>query len=164
MSLSIATNLSALQAHNYLSATSDAAATAVQRLSSGFKINSASDNPSGLVISEGMKAQISGLGQAIDNTTHAMNMVKTAEGAMAEINKLLNNIRDVTVHAQNTGVNDPNAIAADQAQVDKMVGASTASPPPPSSTARTCSTARPPASNCSWAPTTARPPASTCPT
>ncbi len=68
-----------------------------------------------------MKAQISGLGQAMANTQEADNMVKTAEGAMAQINSLLNNIRDLTVNAQNTGVNDANAIAADQAQSDQMV-------------------------------------------
>ncbi len=121
MSLSIVTNLAALQANTYLNQTSNAEATAVQRLSSGYKINSAADDPAGLVISEGMKAQISGLGQAMDNTQEADNMVKTAEGAMAQINSLLNNIRDLTVNAQNTGVNDANAIAADQAQSDQMV-------------------------------------------
>ncbi len=121
MSLRINTNVNALAAHRFMAATDNVMGKAVQKLSSGFRINSAADDPAGLVISEGFRAIASGLGQALANTQHATNLVKTAEGALQEVNNLLRTMRDVTVHAANTGVNDADALAADQAQIDKMV-------------------------------------------
>ncbi len=117
MALRINTNVGALTAHRYLSATDSALSKSVERLSSGYRINVAADDPAGLVISEGLRAQVSGLGQALANTQHAINLVKTAEGALAEVHTLLRTMRDLAVHAANTGVNDAPAIAADQAQI-----------------------------------------------
>jgi len=100
-----------------LSASDTAVAKSIERLSSGFRINNAGDDPAGLVISEKLRAQISGLGQAIKNAGDAVNMVKTAEGALGEVNRLLRSMRDLAVHAANTGANDTASLAADQAQI-----------------------------------------------
>lgn len=117
MSLRINLNSAALTAHRQLAATDNALSKSIERLSSGFKINSAGDDPAGLVISEKLRAQVSGLNQAIKNAGDAVNMVKTAEGALAEVNRLLRSMRDLAVHAANTATNDTASLAADQAQV-----------------------------------------------
>jgi len=117
MSLRINLNSAALTAHRQLAATDSALSKSIERLSSGFKINSAGDDPAGLVISEKLRAQVSGLNQAVRNAGDAVNMVKTAEGALAEVNRLLRSMRDLAVHAANTATNDTASLAADQAQV-----------------------------------------------
>lgn len=117
MSLRINNNSAALTAHRNLSTSDSALNTSIERLSSGFKINSAADNPAGLVISEKLRAQVSGLGQAISNAGDAVNMVKTAEGALNQVNTLLRSMRDLAVHAANSGANDAAATQADQAQI-----------------------------------------------
>lgn len=117
MSLRINLNSAALTASRNLAGTDSALSKSIERLSSGFKINSAGDDPAGLVISEKLRAQVSGLQQAIQNAGDAVNMVKTTEGALNEVNNLLRSMRDLAVHAANTGANDTAAIAADQSQI-----------------------------------------------
>ena len=117
MSLRINLNSAALTAHRNLSGADNAMGKNIERLSSGFKINSAGDDPAGLVVSEKLRAQVGGLGQAIRNASDAVNMVKTAEGALGEVNRLLRSMRDLAVHAANTGVTDEASITADQAQI-----------------------------------------------
>ena len=112
MALRINTNIGAMTAHRFLNQTDNLLSKSVEKLSSGYRINVAADDPSGLVISEGLRANASGLGVALGNTQHAINMIKTAEAAMADINSLLRTMRDLAVHAANTGVNDADAIAA----------------------------------------------------
>src|SRR4030081_3861803 len=97
MSLSITNNIMSLTAQNSLSKTSNALATSLQRLSSGLKINSGADGPAALVISQEQQAQIAGLQTAIDNTSKAINMVQTAEGALGTINQLLTKIRSLAL-------------------------------------------------------------------
>ena len=121
MSLRINLNAAALTAHRMLSGTDNALGKSIERLSSGYRINSAGDDPAGLVISEKLRAQVSGLGQAIKNAGDAVNMVKTAEGALNEVNTLLRSMRDLAVHASNSGANDATAIAADQSQIDNAI-------------------------------------------
>ena len=84
-------------------------------------MNSAADDPSGLVISEQMRAQADGLAQAIRNSHDGTNLVKTAEAALNEVHSLLRQMRTLAVHAANSGVNSDEAVAADQAQLDKAV-------------------------------------------
>jgi len=93
----------------------------IQRLSSGLRINSAADDAAGLVISESLRAQSSGLTQATANTNNAINLVKTAEGALNEVHSLLINIRSLVVHAANIGANDPTALKADQDSIASAV-------------------------------------------
>ena len=121
MSLRINFNAAALQAHRQLSGTDNALGKSIERLSSGFKINSAGDDPAGLVISEKLRAQVGGLGQAIRNAGDAVNMVKTAEGALNEVHSLLRSMRDLAVHAANTGATDAPSVAADQAQITNAI-------------------------------------------
>src|SRR5207249_5299802 len=121
MSLRINTNVTAINALNNLQQTSNAVATSIERLSSGLRINRAEDDPAGLIISEGLRAQIDGLNQAISNSQDAGNVIKTAEGGLSTVNDLLRNIRTLAVHAANTGVNDQVAVQADQTQIASAI-------------------------------------------
>jgi flagellin len=93
----------------------------LERLSSGFRINRAADDPAGLIISENLRAQISGLGQAINNSNNAVNVVKTAEAALDEVLKQLRSIRTLALDALNTGSSDAVARAADQTQIKSSI-------------------------------------------
>ncbi len=117
MSLGIANNVTALNAQHNLTRSSDKLNTSIERLSSGFKINRGADGPAALVISEKQRAQISGLRAAVDNTEKAVAVVQTAEGALNEINSLLVQVRSLAIDSANTGVNDEDALAANQAEI-----------------------------------------------
>jgi len=123
MSLRINLNSAALQSSRVLRSNDDMVTRSIERLSSGYKINRAADNPAGLAISEALRAQIGGLKQAISNTQDAVNMVKTAEGALTEVHSLLRSMRDLAVHALNTGAVDATQLAADQAQIRSAIEA-----------------------------------------
>ena len=120
MSLRINQNISAVTAHRWLQSNDSAMAKSIERLSSGFRINSAADDAAGLVISETLRTQISGLGVAQNNTQDAINMIKTTEKALDEVTNQLRNIRDLSLHAANANGN-ASLIAADQAQVNKAL-------------------------------------------
>jgi len=117
MSLGIANNVGALNAQNNLNRSQSNLNTSIERLSTGFRVNRGSDGPAALVISETQRAQISGLRTAIDNTERAVSVVQTAEGALGEINNLLVQVRSLAIDSANTGVNDENALAANQAEI-----------------------------------------------
>ncbi|GIV15379.1 MAG: B-type flagellin [Armatimonadota bacterium] len=117
MSLRINTNTAAMNALRNLTNTSDMFARSIERLSSGLRINRGADDPAGLIISENLRAQMVGLAQATSNAQDAANLVKTAEGALDEIHNLLRTMRQLAVHAANTGVNDLTAVQADQTQI-----------------------------------------------
>src|SRR5688572_32220398 len=117
MSLRINTNISALNSLRNLQEVSGNVSNSIERLSSGLRINRAADDPAGLIISESLRSQIDGLNQAISNSQDASNLIKSAEGALTEVNSLLRNIRQLAVHAANTGVNDQVAVQADQTQI-----------------------------------------------
>jgi flagellin len=121
MSLRINTNVTALNALRNLDQTSSTVSKSIERLSSGLRINNASDDPAGLIISEGLRSQIDGLNQAISNSQDANNLIKTAEGGLTEVNSLLRSIRTLAVHAANTGANDANAAQADQQQIQSAI-------------------------------------------
>ncbi len=117
MSLVLANNVGALTAQHNLNRSSTALGKSLERLSSGFKVNRGADGPSALVISEKQRSQIAGLRQAIENTEKAVSMVQTAEGALNEINSLLVKIRGLALDSANAGVNDDDALAANQAEI-----------------------------------------------
>ena len=117
MALTIANNVASLNAQHKLNTSSMSLAKSVERLASGFKINRGADGPAALVISEKQRAQIAGLNAAIANTEKAVSMVQTAEGALNEINSLLVKIRSLAIDSANTGVNDDDALAANQAEI-----------------------------------------------
>ncbi len=122
MGLRINLNTAALNAHRWLGVNDSSLSKSIERLSSGFRINVTADDPAGLVISEGLRAQAQGLGQALVNTSHAVNLIKTSEAAMQEIHNILRQMRDLAVHAANAGANETEAIAADQAQIESAIG------------------------------------------
>ena len=121
MSLRINLNDAGLMAHRRLTQTDAAVTKAIERLSSGFRVNTAADDPAGLAISENLRAQLGGIQTAIKNSQDAINMVKTAEGALTEVHTLLRSMRDLAVHASNAGVNNPTTLAADQAQIQSAL-------------------------------------------
>ena len=87
-SFRVNTNISAMGALRNLSNANAMFSQSVTRLSTGMRINSGADDPAGLQISEGFRAQISGIDQALRNNSDAMNFAKTAEGALSEVNRL----------------------------------------------------------------------------
>ncbi|HVL39991.1 MAG TPA: flagellin [Fimbriimonadaceae bacterium] len=117
MSLRINTNIPAMRALRHLDNTNIEMSGSIARLSSGLRINSAADDPAGLIISEGMRSQIKGISQAIRNSQDAVNMAKTAEGALDEIQRLLLGMRSLAVHSANTAVVDAASLQANQTQV-----------------------------------------------
>jgi flagellin len=117
MSLRINHNLAALNGNRNLKTTSEALTKSMQKLSSGFRINQAADDPAGLVISEQFRSQIAGLNRAIQNSEGSISMIQTAEGALTEINSLLISMRELAIHAANEGFNDVDQLAADQAEI-----------------------------------------------
>ena len=117
MSFRINTNTTALNALRNLGNNSDLLSQSITKLSTGLRINSAADDPAGLIISEKYKAQIGGLDQAIKNSQDGVNYAKTADGALAEVSNLLLTARSLAVAAANTGTLSATAIQADQAQI-----------------------------------------------
>ncbi len=117
MGLTLLNNISALTAQNSLTNSSGLLSQTLQRLSTGVKINSGQDGPAALVISQEQQAQVIGLQTAISNASKAVSLVQTAEGALSEINDLLNQIRGLALDSANQAVNDAPALAANQAQV-----------------------------------------------
>ena len=97
----INTNTAAMNTYTKYSAAANAKASALEKLSSGSRINSAADDAAGLAISNKMTAQISGMKQARANAQDGISLIQTAEGALEETNKMLNRMRDLTLQAAN---------------------------------------------------------------
>src|SRR5947209_15826805 len=117
----INTNVSSLTAQRGLATSQKSLADTLQRLSSGLRINRGADDPAGLIASEGLRSEISGIHQAIDNSSRASNVISTAEGALNEVASLLLNIKSLVVQAANSGALSPDEIKANQLQVDSAV-------------------------------------------
>jgi flagellin len=119
MSLRIQNNVEAFNAHRNLSGTGDRLATAMERLSSGYRINRAADDAAGLAISERLRGQIGGLDQAQRNAQDAVSLVQTAEGSLTEVHEMLHRIRDLAVQYKNGSLsaNDRTAI---QSEVNQL--------------------------------------------
>lgn len=106
MSLRIQTNIEAFNAHRNLVSTSEAAGKAMERLSSGYRINRAADDAAGLAISERLRAQVKGIGQAQRNTQDAVSVVQTAEGALNEVHSMLQRTRELAVQYKNGSLSE----------------------------------------------------------
>ena len=113
-------NISALNANRNLQNTDRALKTSLERLSSGLRINRASDDAAGLTISENLRSQVNGLNRAIDNASDAINLVNTAEGALIETTNRLQRIRELSVQAAN-GTNDSVALQAIQDEIETSI-------------------------------------------
>lgn len=94
-------NMTALNANRQLSITNTNLARSTEKLSSGYRINRASDDAAGLSISEKMRGQIRGLKQASTNAQDGQSLIQTAEGAMGEIHSVLQRMRELTVQNKN---------------------------------------------------------------
>ena len=94
-------NMTALNANRQLGVTNTNIARSTEKLSSGYRINRASDDAAGLSISEKMRGQIRGLKQASTNAQDGQSLIQTAEGAMNEIHSALQRMRELTVQAKN---------------------------------------------------------------
>jgi flagellin len=113
-------NIMAFNAYRNLSSTNGALGKSLEKLSSGYRINRAADDAAGLVISQGLRAQVSGLRVATRNAQDGVSVVQTAEGALTEVHSMLQRIRDLVVQAANTASNDVNARTAAQNEIDAL--------------------------------------------
>jgi flagellin len=114
-------NVAAFNAYRNTTASSNGLSKTLEKLSSGFRINRAADDAAGLVISQNLRAQISGLRTATRNVQDGISVVQTAEGALNEVHSMLTRMRELAVQASNTGANDADAVAAAQAEVDSLI-------------------------------------------
>ncbi len=121
MTLRINHNTAAMNTHRNLTVNDQMLMRSLERLSSGLKVNRAADGAANLIISEQMRAQISGIQQAIDNSQTAIGMIQTTESAMTEVNNLLVKIRQLGVHAANEGANDKVMLEADQFEINNAL-------------------------------------------
>ena len=101
MSLRIQNNVAAFNAQRQLVGNSDALGKAMEKLSSGYRINRAGDDAAGLAISEKLRGQIGGLAQAGRNAQDAVSLVQTAEGALNEVHSMLQRVRELAVQYKN---------------------------------------------------------------
>lgn len=101
MSISLLTNTTSLQAQQNLAKTQNTLSSSIARLSSGMRINSASDDAAGLGISSTLKAQIASLGQAQRNTNDGVSMSQVAEGGMSSMQDIVSRMRELAVESAN---------------------------------------------------------------
>ena len=121
MGLRINHNLASLGAALNLGRANEALSHSLAKLSTGLKINKASDGPADLIISEKFRSQINSISKAVENTQNAISMLSTAEGALAEVNALLNKMQGLALKATQTGTQSPDEIAASQAEIDSAL-------------------------------------------
>ena len=119
----INTNVPSLVAQNRLQASNSDLNSALTRLSTGLRINSGKDDPAGLIASEALRSEITGLNKAVTNTRRAGQIITTADSAMGQINSLLNDVRGLVVEAANTGALSSEEISANQLQIDSSLEA-----------------------------------------
>jgi flagellin len=113
-------NIMAFNAYRNLATTQGQMAKSLEKLSSGYRINRAADDASGLVISQGLRAQVSGLQQATRNAQDGVSVVQTAEGALNEVHSMLNRVRDLIIQSANTASSDSNARQAAQNEITQL--------------------------------------------
>jgi flagellin len=119
MSMTINTNLASLTAQNNQSMSANALQTAITRLSSGLRINSAADDAAGLAISDRMTAQINGLNQAAQNANDGISLAQTADGALSSVSDNLQRIRELAVQSANA-TNSASDRASIQLEVSQL--------------------------------------------
>ncbi|MCL5255592.1 MAG: flagellin FliC [Gammaproteobacteria bacterium] len=119
MSLFVNTNVSSLNAQRQLQSSSNGLDTAFERLSSGFRINSAADDAAGLQITNRMTSQVEGLNQAVRNANDGISVAQVAEGALQESTNMLQRMRELVIQADN-GVNDDAELEAIQQEIDEL--------------------------------------------
>ena len=121
MALRVNSNVAALNALRHLNHTEKELSRNLERLSSGRRLNRAADGPAELVISEQMKAQITGLEQSIRNSETSISMIQTTEGALSEVSSILINLRQLAVHSANEATNDEKMLQANQGEIENLL-------------------------------------------
>jgi flagellin len=119
MSLTVNTNIAALNAQRNLNNTQNSLSMSMQRLSSGLRINTASDDVAGYAISEKLQGQINGLGQAQQNTQDAVSLAQTAQGSLNEVEQMLQRVRELAVQYKN-GTNSESSKEAIVSEVGQL--------------------------------------------
>lgn len=119
--LGVNNNISSLFANNQLNKSVFANRSSLQKLSSGYKINAAKDNPAGLIISEYLRSQLGGIETAMRNSQEAYNTLSIAEGGMNEMSSMLTNMRSLAIASLNTGVASSGMISANQSELNGML-------------------------------------------
>jgi flagellin len=124
MGLRIQNNVEAFNAHRQLVNTGNKAAKAMEKLSSGYRINRAADDAAGLAISQKMRGQIGGIAQAQRNAQDGVSLVQTAEGALGEVHAMLQRVRDLKVQFENgtLSATDKDSITAEVKQLGLEIG------------------------------------------
>ena len=117
----INTNVSSLIAQRVLRRNNDALGKSLERLSTGLRINKGADDPAGLIASENLRSEKTGLTQAIANAERAANIIGTAEGGLSEISSLLNELQTLVGQSANTGGLSSEEVEANQLQVDSIL-------------------------------------------
>ena len=131
MALRVNTNVSAISAQSVLKRNLGAVGRELERLSSGLRVNRAADNASGLVISEVMRGEISGLNQNVQNAEHAANLIQVAEGSLQEVSNILVRMRELAMQSANSTLNNSNReslvaeFASLRAEIDRIAEATT---------------------------------------
>ena len=113
-------NIMAFNAYRNLSVSENQLGKSLEKLSSGYRINRAADDAAGLVISQNLRAQISGLTVATRNAQDGVSVTQTADGALGQVANMLQRMRDLAVQASNTGSTDANAAAAAQQEINAL--------------------------------------------
>jgi flagellin len=116
----INTNISAIRAANASNAASKMLGTAMERLSSGKRLNSAKDDAAGLAIATSMTAQVRGMNQAIRNSNDGIALAQTAEGALGEVTNMLQRVRELAVQSSSGTYQDATDRAYMQSEVDEL--------------------------------------------
>lgn len=119
MAINVSTNVSAMTAQRYLNSAADGTQKSMERLSSGYKINSARDDAAGLQISNRLTAQSRGLDMAVKNANDGISIAQTAEGAMNETTNILQRMRDLSLQSSN-GSNSRSERQAIQEEVSAL--------------------------------------------
>ena len=121
MPLGMKNNIASINAINHLAKAQNELSDSLKRLSSGQRVNSGADDPSGLILSESLRAQVASAQQALQNSEFSLSLVQTAEGALVEVNNLLIEMRQLATTAANEGATDYNALLTLQFQIHKAI-------------------------------------------
>ena len=131
MPLRVNNNISAINVQRSINRTTTELTRQLERLSTGMRVNRASDDASGLAVSEGMRSELAGLGQNVRNAEQAFNMLQVAEGSLQEVNNILVRMRELTVQGASSTLNNSNreSVAAEfnqlRLEVDRIAQATT---------------------------------------
>ena len=115
----ISHNLLAMNSKRQLGITNRSKAKSTEKLSSGYRINRAADDEAGLAISEKMRRQIRGMSQGVENTQDGVSLCQVADGALAEINEMLNRMTKLSIQAAN-GTNSESDRAEIQREINEL--------------------------------------------